>query len=139
MKLSAKAIGWTARISALLYTAWAVFHLKVAWDIMQLGLTQNGIAQGRTFQLAAYMLTIALFVLVVAVALNWRNSISGYWLNLCVAGWADAVWLIVVVLPGYVGLVRGVVPPAIFLAAAITSALARYAQGSPEAGSSRPI
>ncbi len=137
MKLSAKTAAWMARVSALLYAAWAVFHLKVAWDILQLGLTQNGIAQGRTFQLAAYMLTIALFVLVVAIALNWRNRISGYWLNLCVAGWADAVWLIVVVLPGYVSLVRGVIPPAIFLAAAIASTLARQTRGSPEGDSSR--
>ena len=138
MKLSAKTAAWAARVSALL-SAWAVFHLKVARDILQPGLTQNGIAQGRTFQLGAYMLTSALFVLVVATALNWRNGSSGYWLNLCVAGWADAVWLIVVVLPAYVSLVRGVVPPAIFLAAAIAATFARQARGSREGGSSRPM
>ncbi len=129
MKLSSRAIGWTARAAALLYAAWAVFHLKVAWDIMQLGLTQTSIAQARTFQLAAYMLTIALFVLIVAVTLNRRNSVSGYWLNLCVAGWADAIWVVVVVLPGYVSLVRGLLPPAIFLAAAMASTIAKRAVG----------
>jgi hypothetical protein len=138
MKLSTKAIGWTARAAALLYATWAAFHVKVAWDIMQLGLAQTGIAQGRTFQLAAYMLTIALFVLIVAVTLNWRNSVRGYWLNLCVAGWADAIWVLVVVLPGYVSLVRGFLPPAIFLAAAIASTIARQAVGDPQGDAARP-
>jgi hypothetical protein len=105
---------------------------------MQLGLAQTGIAQGRTFQLAAYMLTIALFVLIVAVTLNWRNSVRGYWLNLCVAGWADAIWVLVVVLPGYVSLVRGFLPPAIFLAAAIASTIARQAVGDPQGDAARP-
>jgi hypothetical protein len=121
-----------------LYAAWAVFHLKVAWDIMQLGLTQTSIAQARTFQLAAYMLTIALFVLIVAVTLNRRNSVIGSWLNLCVAGWADAIWVVVVVLPGYVGVVRGLLPPAIFLAAAIASTIAKRAVGNAHVDSVRP-
>ena len=138
MKLSSRAIGWTARAAALLYAAWAVFHLKVAWDIMQLGLTQTSIAQARTFQLAAYMLTIALFVLIVAVTLNRRNSVIGYWLNLCVAGWADAIWVVVVVLPGYVGVVRGLLPPAIFLAAAIASTIAKRAVGDVQVDSVPP-
>lgn len=138
MRLSSRAIGWTARAAALLYAAWAVFHLKVAWDIMQLGLTQTSIAQARTFQLAAYMLTIALFVLIVAVTLNRRNSVIGYWLNLCVAGWADAIWVVVVVLPGYVGVVRGLLPPAIFLAAATASTIAKRAVGNAHVDSVRP-
>jgi hypothetical protein len=139
MKLSSRAIGWTTRAAVLLYASWAVFHLKVAWDIMQLGLTQTGIAQGRTFQLAAYMLTIASFVLIVAFTLIRRNSVRGYWLNLCVAGWADAVWVLVVVLPGYVSFVRGFLPPAIFLAAAIASTIAKGAVGDPQVDSVRPV
>lgn len=112
-----------ARIGALLYAAWGIFHVRVAWDIYLLGRTQMGIAQGRLFQLAAYMLTIALFVIGVGLVLNWRNDQRGYWLNLCVAGWADSIWVAVVVLPGYVGLVRGLVPPAIFIGAALLTTL----------------
>jgi hypothetical protein len=114
-----------ARIGALCYIAWGIFHVRVAWDIYQLGERQTGIAQGRTFQLSAYMLTIAIFVICIAAILNWRNDARGYWLNLCVAGWADAIWLIVVVLPGYVGLTRGFVPPAIFVAGAVATTLGR--------------
>jgi hypothetical protein len=114
-----------ARIGALLYSAWGLFHIHVAWDIYELGTTQDGIARGRTFQLAAYMLTIAVFVVVIGLLLNWRNNRIGYWLNLCVAGWADSVWVFVVVLPGYVGFVRGFLPPAIFVAAAVATTIAR--------------
>ncbi|WP_211852338.1 hypothetical protein [Plastoroseomonas hellenica] len=116
-----------ARVGALFYTGWGLFHLHVAWDIMILGLPEGGLVQGRLFQLAAYMLTISLFVIGIAVRMNWRNDRLGYWLNLCVAGWADAVWVAVVVLPGYVGLMRGLVPPAVFVAGAVLTTFARCA------------
>lgn len=112
---------FAARIAALCYAAWGLFHCKVAWDIAALGANQHGITQGRLYQLAAYMLSIALFVTIVGLWRNWRNDRLGYWLNLSVAGWADAIWVLVVVLPGYVDPVRGLLPPAIFLAGALFS------------------
>lgn len=112
------------RAGAVCYAAWGAFHCKVAWDIATLGESQSGLAQGRLFQLAAYMLTFALFVLIVGLWRNWKGDSLGYWLNLCVAGWADGIWILVVVLPGYVDPVRGFVPPAIFLLAAILTTIA---------------
>jgi hypothetical protein len=50
---------------------------------------------------------------------------QGYWLNLVVVGWADAIWVAVVVLPGYVDMFRGLLPPAIYMAGAL---LTTYAQ-----------
>lgn len=79
----------------------------MAHDIYILGFAQTGIAQGRLYQLAAYMLCIALFAIAVAAFGNWRNNERGYWLNICLVGWADGVWVLVVVLPGYVPLLRG--------------------------------
>ena len=114
-----------ARIGAICYIAWGLFHINVSHDIYLLGVAQQGIAQGRTYQLAVYMLTISLFVICVAALLNWKNSKMGFWLNFCVAGWADLVWVLVVVIPGYVGAARGLIPPAIFTAGAILTALAR--------------
>jgi hypothetical protein len=104
---------------------WGLFHVKVARDIYLLGSGQAGIAQGRLYQLAAYLLCIALFAIAVAVLANWRNTRRGFWLNLYVIGWADGVWVLVVVLPGYVPLLRGLVPPAIFIAGAILTSIAR--------------
>ncbi len=82
-----------ARLGALFFAIWGVFHVYVAWQICTLALTQNGIAQGRTLQLAAYMLTIALFAVVIALWRNWRNDRLGYWLNLWVVSWADIIWV----------------------------------------------
>jgi len=116
---------WWARAGAVFYMAWGLFHLHVAWQIYKLGAPQQGLTQGRIYQLAAYMLTISLFVIAVAGRLNWRNDRRGFWLNLCVAGWADAVWVAVVVTPGYVGVARGLIPPAIFIAGALCTTVAR--------------
>jgi hypothetical protein len=69
------------------------------------------------------MFTLSLFVIGVGLVLNWRNSRVGFWLNLCVAGWADGVW--VVVLSGYVDLARGLIPSAIFIAGAVATAMAQ--------------
>jgi hypothetical protein len=114
-----------ARLGAIFFIIWGVFHVYVAWQIYSLALAQTGIAQGRTLQLAAYMLTIALFAIVVALWCNWRNDRLGYWLNLAVVGWADIVWVLVVVLPGYVTLARGLIPPAFWLAGALCCTLAQ--------------
>ena len=114
-----------ARGGALCYMAWGIFHVGVARDIYGNGVAQAGIVQGRLFQFAAYMLCIALFAIVVAVLGNWHNSRLGYWLNLCVVGWADGVWVLVVVLPGYVSPLRGLAPPAVFLLGAVLTTVAR--------------
>ena len=88
-----------ARLGALCYIAWGLFHVDVAHDIYTLGSAQTGIAQGRLYQLAAYMLSIAVFAVLTAAVGNWRNGERSYWLNLIVVGWADLVWVLVVVLP----------------------------------------
>lgn len=113
-----------SRTAAFLYAAWGAFHVYVAWQIMTLALNEHGIAQGRLLQLAAYMLSISLFAIIVAFWRVSKNDTAGFWLNLAVVGWADAVWVLVVVLPGYVPLVRGLLPPAVFVLAACLSTMA---------------
>jgi len=114
-----------ARLGALCYIAWGIFHVKVAHDIYTLGSTQTGIARGRLYQLAAYMLCIAVFAIVTGAAGNWRNGARSYWLNLLVVGWADLVWVSVVVLPGYAPLLRGLLPPAGYVLGALLTTAAR--------------
>jgi hypothetical protein len=113
-----------SKTAASLYAAWGAFHVYVAWQIYALALSEQGIAQGRLLQLAAYMLTISLFAIVIAIWRVAKNDPLGFWLNLGVVGWADVIWVLVVVLPGYVPLVRGLLPPAVFVLAAVLSAIA---------------
>jgi len=117
-----------SRSAAALYVAWGAFHLYVAWQIYSLALHNEGISQGRLLQLAAYMLTIALFAIAVAIWRVAKNDPLGFWLNFLVVGWADLIWVLVVVLPGYVPLVRGLLPPAVFVLAAVLSAMAYRAR-----------
>ena len=114
-----------ARLGALCYIAWGLFHVNVAHDIYTLGSAQTGIAQGRLYQLAAYMLCIAVFAILTAAVGNWRNGERSYWLNLIVVGWADLVWVLVVVLPGYVPLLRGLLPPTIYVLGALLTTAAK--------------
>ena len=121
-----------ARLGALCYIAWGIFHINVAHDIYALGSAQTGIARGRMYQLAAYMLCIALFAIVTGAAGNWRNGVRSYWLTLIVVGWADLVWVLVVVVPGYAPLLRGLLPPAVYvLGALLTTAARRRAKRVP--------
>jgi len=71
------------------------------------------------------MFTISLFVVYVAVTRNWRNDQLGYKLNLGVVSWADLVWVFVVVLPDYVPLGRGLIPPAIWITGAVLTTIAQ--------------
>jgi MFS family permease len=117
-----------AAAGALCYALWGCFHVYVAWQIYALARTLTGIAQGRMLQLSAYLATLSVFVIVIAVLLNWRNDRRGYWLNLAIVGWADGIWVLVVVAPGYVGLLRGLLPPAVFVMAALLTTAARRLQ-----------
>ena len=119
----------TARLGALCYIAWGLFHVNVAHDIYTLGSTQTEITRGRLYQLAAYMLCISIFAIVTGAAGNWRNGPRSYWLNLIVVGWADLVWVLVVVLPGYAPLLRGLLPPAVYVLGALLTTAARRRAG----------
>ena len=76
------------------------------------------------------MLCIAVFAVLTAAVGNWRNGKWSYWLNLIVVGWADLVWVLVVVLPGYVPLLRGLLPPAIYGLGALLTIAARRSAGA---------
>jgi hypothetical protein len=43
-----------AKLGAVAYAVWGIFHVYVAWQIYDLGRGEQGLAQGRLFQLAAW-------------------------------------------------------------------------------------
>lgn len=91
-----------AKLGAASYIVWALLHFQAAWGVYQLGRhVAPSMIQGRLFQSAWNLACFSGAAIGVAVALNWRNSRWGYWLNLGVIGVADVGFIIFVLLPGY--------------------------------------
>ena len=73
-------------------------------------------------------------VLAVGVRLNWFNNLTGYWLNISVAGAADLGLIIFLLLPGYMALSDGWPGPLLWLLAAIFSTIGLLNRNSPRVG-----
>ena len=113
-----------ARIGAVSYVLWGILHIQAARLVFTLGQTLDpGIVQGRIFQDAWNLLFFALFGIVVAVALNWKNSRLGYWLNLIVVSAGDIGFILTILIPGYVPWVPGGIGPLLWLVALVFSTI----------------
>ena len=113
-----------ARLGAAAYVLWGLLHIQAARLVYMLGQTlEPGIVQGRIYQDAWNLLFFALFGIVVAVLLNWKNSRPGYWLNLTVVSAADIGFIIAILIPGLVPLVPGGLGPLLWVLALIFSTL----------------
>jgi len=111
-----------AKFGAILYLLWGLLHVGAAYGIYTLGVEQSpGIVQARLFQDAAFLAVIACVVSFVAISRNWRNDPAGYWANLAFASVADIIFLALVVVPGHIPLLRGLVGPALWVAAVVFS------------------
>ena len=121
-----------ARMGAIAYVLWGLLHLQAARLVYMLGDSlEPGMVQGRIYQDAFNLLFFALFGIAVAVMLNWKNSRSGYWLNLIVISAADIGFIVYVLLPGYVPLVPGGLGPLLWILAVVFSTLG-FRQTKPE-------
>ena len=113
-----------AKLGAITYVLWGLLHIEAARRVYMLGLSLDpGMVQGRIFQGAWNLLFFALFGIVVAVMLNWRNSRQGYWLNLVVVSAGDIGFILFVLMPGYVPLVPGALGPLLWILALVFSTL----------------
>lgn len=111
-----------AKFGASAYVLWGLLHLESARQVfVSAQALDPGILQGRIYQHAWNLLFFALFAIVVGGALNWKNSLTGYWLNLVVVSAADMGFIVAVLIPGYVPLVPGGLGPALWILAVILS------------------
>lgn len=107
-----------AKIGAVFYILWGLLHFIAAKKVFMLGQTlESGLLQGRIYQDAFYLLFFALFGVVVAVTLNWKNSKLGYWLNFVVVSFGDIGFIVTVLAPGYLPLFPGSIGPILWLTA----------------------
>jgi len=113
-----------AKLGAIAYVLWGLLHIQAARMVYTLGDSlEAGMVQGRIYQDAYNLLFFALFGIVVAVWLNWKNSKPGYWLNLVVVSAADVGFIVYVLLPGYAPLVPGGLGPLLWIVAVIFSTI----------------
>ena len=126
-------VNYFAKFGAVAYVLWGLLHIQAARMVYILGQSlEPGMIQGRIFQNAWSLLFFALFGIVVAVTLNWKNSRLGYWLNLVVISAADVGFIIFVMVPGYVPLVPGGLGPLLWVVALVFSTLGIMASGRKE-------
>jgi len=126
-----------ARAAAIAYVLWGVLHINAALLVYKLGLSlEPGMIQGRIFQDAWNLMFFAIFGIVVAVLLNWRNSKVGFWANLIVVSVGDIGFIVTMILPGYVAVIPGGLGPAVWLVAAALSTIA-FVQADSRTGISR--
>jgi hypothetical protein len=116
-----------AKIGSVLYVVWALLHLLAAKSVYVLGQgLEPSMVKGRIYQDAWNLLFFSIAAIGVAVALNWKNSASGYWINLGVVGVADVGFILFVVMPGYMPFWPGVVGPAVWLVALAFSTIGLF-------------
>lgn len=114
-----------AKVGAVLYIIWALLHFMAAKSVYMLGLTlESSMLQGRMFQAAWNLLFFSLAAIGVAVALNWRNSVWGYWINFAVVGVADLGFIFFVLVPSYMPVWPGILGPVFWVLATIFSTIA---------------
>jgi hypothetical protein len=65
---------WAARIGAVFYVFWGVFHLVAANAVYGLAEQSTGMVRARLLQDAFYLLFFAVAGILMAVILNWRND-----------------------------------------------------------------
>ena len=110
------------KLGSITYVLWGILHLEAARKVYALGQTLDaGMVQGRLFQDAWNLLFFAIFGIVVAIFLNWKNSRLGYWLNLVVVSAGDIGFIIFVLVPGYVPFMPGALGPILWVLAALFS------------------
>ena len=113
-----------AKLGAVTYVLWGLLHLQAARLVYMLGQSlEPGMVQGRIYQGAWNLLFFALFGIVVAILLNWKNSRLGYWLNLVVISAADIGFIVTILMPGYVPLFPGGIGPLLWVLALVFSTL----------------
>jgi hypothetical protein len=102
----------TARIGAVFYVIWGVLHLNAARTIFTLGQPLNpGMVQARLYQDAWNILFGAITVIAVGTTMNWRNSRTGFWINLVLVVLLDLAFVIYILVPGYAPLWPGLEGP----------------------------
>src|SRR3546814_20390352 len=85
---------WAARIGAIFYILWGVFHLMAAKAVFGLADLANGMTRARLQQDAFYLLAFSVAGMAIGGFLNWRTDRLCSWLHPVSKAVADTPFLI---------------------------------------------
>lgn len=123
---------WCARLGAVSYLIWGLLHLNAAFAVYQLAEPlPASMVRGRVLQDAWCLLGFALAAIAIAATLNWRNTLSGYWINLAVVSLADLGFIFFILWPGHIPLVPGLSGPVFWALGWGLTTAAKPWQGNP--------
>jgi hypothetical protein len=112
---------------AICYALWGCLHLQAAYAVYRVGAAlEPGMVPGRVFQDAWNLLFFGVTAIAVALTLNIRNNVWGYWINLCVLALADTGLLFFVLVPGYMPLWPGIAGPVLWILGWILTSVAYF-------------
>jgi hypothetical protein len=110
------------KVGAIFYVIWGIVHINAAYALLKLGRSVDaGMVQARVLQDAWNILAGAIVVIIVGVAMNWRNSTTGFWINLALVSLLDIAFVVFVIVPGYAPLWPGLQGPIAWVIAAFFS------------------
>ena len=116
---------------AICYALWGCLHLQAAYAVYRAGAAlEPGMVQGRVFQDAWSLLFFGVTAIAVALTLNIRNDVWGYWINLGILALADTGLIFFILMPGHMPLWPGLVGPILWIVGWILTTLAYFRKDS---------
>jgi len=127
------------KIGAIFYLLWGLLHIAGGAYLLVasfqglegflLGLTGSqvpgGVGTGNDLALRAItevssyhafnLVWLGLLVSMVAVRLNWKNSLPGYWINLALVGFIDLGLVLFMVVPGVMSILDAWIGPLLYV------------------------
>jgi hypothetical protein len=126
-----------ARIGAVFYILWGLFHLVAANAVYALAQQSAGMVRARLLQDALYLLFFAVAGTMMAVILNWRNDKQGCWMNGTLIAFADIPFVLFVLVPGFIPWWPCLVGPLLWLIAFMFTTVACFSE-DPKAAAGAP-
>lgn len=85
------------KIGALFYVAWGLLHLYPAWMTYVMGSgMEHDMIGARVVQAGWNLGIFSIISIGVGLWLNWKNDLTGYWINLVVISLADIGFILFV-------------------------------------------
>jgi len=116
-----------ARLGAVVYVLWGIAHVAFAIVFYKAALAMPfSDVQGRLLQNAWNVFFLAIAVIGVAIAFNWRNNAWGYWINLAIASIGDVGFIIFLIVPGHVPVFPPILVLLLWIIAAALTTVAHF-------------